>query len=231
MGESCHMPSTIPMPMGVGICPRKTLPGMICSIIWPMIPNGLAICTCQEPISVCARPGGCCCHGESLSCRIPASAVASSCGRGGHRRWSESPCWPVIPHTSHVHGVGIGLAEVDPRHALQEERQVRLVRRVGQKHRDHRRPLLDKLAQKRGQLLVLPGTDAFASDKHCGRLDAADLLLQRVLPRQAGTKLPLIQPGQDSQLFQVAADLLDLRLVAVVVTKEYIKGPGRPLAN
>src|ERR1039458_1885916 len=105
MAVTCHWPSIVPMPMGVGSCPLKKPLFRICSIIWPTIPKGLMISTCHEPISVWARfeaVGG----GVGKKLGLAGSGGGFTVRRGSGAEGVKPPCCPVIPHNSRSIGSG-----------------------------------------------------------------------------------------------------------------------------
>lgn len=82
---------------------------------------------------------------------------------------------------------------------------------------------LHELAEKRLNLLVLPGADTPVTDKNRCRLYAVDLLSEFRLPRGTGRDLLYVKPRLDALLDQLLSDLADGWLVLAIVAQEHIK--------
>ena len=70
------------------------------------------------------------------------------------------------------------------------------------------------------------GPDAAPADADGGRADVADLPFEQRLPGLSGRQLPLIEPRQQAARLQRVGDVLDRRLVDVVVAHEDVE-PSR----
>ena len=106
---------------------------------------------------------------------------------------------------------------------LQRPRQLRGCTNRTQDGRNYGTFPLHELAEKRLNLLVLPGANATISDENRCRLYAVDLLSKRRLPGSPGLNLLFIQPRFDAFADQPPTDLADGWLVLAVVAHEHIK--------